>query len=320
MAMNAGRSDRRTDKMAISLKQYAATQQDPLRSGIVDMLWSSSRLMPLLNFIPWQGLSYPYSKRTKRPGVATRGLNSDFTLAPGNYAPDIETLAILGGKVRTDTILAEMKPNLRENEIAGTVEAAGLMFDRLMIKGDPSKTGAVNEFYGLYPRISGTQLLTQATNGSGPTNEKVSELLDAVAGPNSQKVLLMNRSTRRNLSSNVKAKAGGKGVFDVGMQLANFDGANIVSVEKDEAEAEIMAFDETCGSSNECSSVLCIRLGGSVDEKDVQGILGKNIQVTPTGNFGTYIEDVIQMVGGIGVFGAYSAARLQGVTNAAVVS
>jgi hypothetical protein len=298
--------------MAITLKDYAAQIQDPMRQGIVDMLWQSSRLMPLLNFIVWAGLSYPYSKRTKRPGVQTRSLNGDFTIAAGNYAPDIETLAILGGKVRTDTILAEMKPTLRENEIAGTMESAGLMFDRLFIKGDPTKTGAINEFYGLYPRISGAQLITQATNGAVVSHEKVTILLDQVAGPNSQKLLLMNRTNRRNLSADVKADAGGKGVFDVGLQLAAFDGAKIQEVEKDETDTEIMPFTETCGSSSLCSSILCVRLGGGVDERDVQGIIAKNIMATPTGNFGTYIEDVIQMVAGIGVFGAYSAARLEG--------
>lgn len=302
--------------MALTLKDYAAQIQDPLRQGIVDMLWQSSRLMPRLHFIPWNGLSYPYTRRAKRPGVQVRSLNADFSIAPGNYAPDIETLAILGGKVRTDTVLAKMKPMLRENEIAGTMEAAGLMFDRLFVKGDPTKPGAVNEFYGLYPRIPASMTIAQGTNGGLPTADATSQLLDMVRGPNSEKKLLMNRTTRRNLSANVKGQAGGKGVFDVGLQLMSYDNAEIVEVEKDENDNEIMPFTETQGSSNAASSILCVRLGGAVDERDVQGIVSAEIDVTPTGNFGTYIEDVIQMVAGIGVFGGYAAARLSGVIAA----
>lgn len=302
--------------MAVSLKHYATTIQDPLRQGLVDMLWMSSRLMQRLHFITWNGLSYPYSKRTKRPGVGTRSLNGDFTIQAGNYAPDIETLCILGGKVRTDTVLMQMKPQLRENEIAGTMEASGLMFDRLVIKGDPTKPGASNEFYGLYARMLAAQKVPQAANGALPTAKKVSELLDLVKGPNSEKKLLMNRTSRRNLSEDVKANAGGKGVFDVAQQLASFDNAEIVEVEKDENDNEIMPFTETQGTSNDCSSILCVRFGGAIDERDVQGIIGLGLGLTPVGNFGTYVEDVIQMVGGIGVFGGYSMAQLTGVKAA----
>lgn len=298
--------------MAISMKDYATSQQDALRQGFVDLMWQSSRVMSRLNFIQHRGLSYPYSKRTKRPGVATRTLNQDFQIAPGNYAPDTETLCILGGEVRTDTVLQQFKPTLRENEIAGTAEAAGLMFDRLFFKGDPSKPGGVNEFYGLYPRITGAQVIDMATNGAVVTHEKVSELLDLVKGPNSEKVLAMNRTNRRLLSHDVKDNAGGKGVFDVSRQLLQFDDANIWEIEKDESDNEILPFNETQGGSNVASSILCFRPGGAVDERDVQGIMGMDIQVNPSERRGVFLIDVIQMVGGIGIFGGYAVARLRG--------
>ncbi|MGB7158546.1 MAG: major capsid protein [Tepidisphaeraceae bacterium] len=302
--------------MAMTLKDYAAQEQDMLRQGLIDMLWQSSRIASRLNFIGWNGLSYPYSKRTKRPGVGTRSLNGSFTIAPGNVSPDTETLAILGGAARTDTVMNRFKPNLRENEIAGTIESGGLLFDRLFIKGDPTQTGKANEFYGLYARMPASQKIAMATNGATPTAAKVSELLDMVSGPNSEKKLLMPRTTRRLLSDNVKGSAGGKGVFDVGLQLTSYDNAEIVEVEKDESDNEIMPFTETQGSSSVASSILCCRFGGAVDERDVQGILGLQIGVEATVNYGTYLEDTIQMVGGIGIFGGYSIAQLTGVLAA----
>jgi hypothetical protein len=302
--------------MATTLKDYSAQVQDPLRQGLVDVLWQSSRLFSRLNFIKHNGITYPYSKRTKRPGVATRSFNADFTIQQGNYAPDVETMAILGGTVKTDTMMQLVKPNLRQNEIAGTMESAGLMCDRLFIKGDPTKPGAVNEFYGLYPRISGTQLINMGTNGGVVTHEKVSELLDLVSGPNSEKKLIMPRKARRDLSEDVKADAGGKGVFDVGKQLTSFDNAEIWEAEKDENDNEIMPYTETKGSSTDCTSILCIRPGGSIDERDVQGLLSADLMFTPTGQRGVFLEDVIQMFGGIGVFGGFSIARLEGVRAA----
>lgn len=299
--------------MAVTLKDYSAQEQDPLRQGLVDMLWQSSRLATRLHFITWNGLTYPYSKRTKRPGVSTRALSGSFAMSPGNVAPDVETLAILGGGARTDTVMNKFKPNLRENEIAGTIEANGLMFDRLVVKGDPTVSGHGSEFYGLYARMPAGQKIVQATDGATPTAKKVSELLDLVTGPNAEKKLLMNRTARRLLSDDVKANAGGKGVFDVGTQLTSYDNAEIVTVEKDENDNEIMQFNETCGGSNACSSILCVRLGGAVDERDLQGILGLQIGIEATVNYGTYIEDTIQMVAGIGVFSGFSIAQLQGV-------
>lgn len=298
--------------MAITLKDYAAQIQDPLRQGIVDMLWQSSRIMPLLHFIQWNGLTYPYSKRTKRPGVGTRSLNSTFTVAQGVYSPDVETLTILGGKTQADTILMELKPQLRENEIAGLMESAGLMFDRLFIKGDPSVTGKANEFYGLYARCPAAQKIAAGANGAVVTTDMVDQLLDMVSGPNSQKALFMNRTNRRNLSASAVGKAGGAGVFDVGQQRTDYNGAKIVEVEKDETDTDILPFTETQGSSNVTSTITCVRLGGAVDERDVQGILSSNLKVSPPLNYGEYIQDTVQMLGGIGIFGGYSIAQLTG--------
>ncbi len=126
----------------------------------------------------------------------------------------------------------------------------------------------------------------------------------------------MNRTTRRNLSAAVVAAATGSLVMDQGKQLQSFNDAPIIEVFKDEAEAEILQFNETCGASNACSSMYCVKFGGAVDELDVQGIAGLPGKIAVSGpfNYGEYVEDVVQMVAGIGIFGGYSAARLQGIT------
>ena len=300
--------------MALTLIQMKAQFQDPMRQGIVDLLWQSSRVMQFVNFIEYRGLAYPYAQRSKLPGVAFRSLNTTFTPTAGVTNPAVETLSILGGKIRTDAVQIALKgPRARTNEIAAQMEAAAKFFDKNFFVGDSQKDPKA--FMGLRKRLSGTQLLTNATNGATIDTDKVIELLDAVEGDNGQKVLFMNRTNRRNLSADVGSSAGGRNVMDVGRQLVQFEGARIVEVFKDEAEAEILPFDETVGSSGAtCSSVYCVNFGGQIDERGVQGIVGlpDRIQASGPYDYGEFQEDVVQMVAGIGLFGGFVAARLQG--------
>jgi len=301
--------------MALTLIQMKAQFQDPMRQGIVDLLWQSSRVMSYMSFIEFTGMAYPYSERKALAGVTFRSLNSTFSPTAGVINPKVENLTILGGKIRTDSIAVALKGDkARTNEIAGQIEAAGKFFDKNFFHGDP--TVDPKSFYGLRKRLVNTQLLKQATNGGPVTHQMVTQLLDAVEGPNAQKTLFMSRTNRRNLSNDVVASATGSGVMDQGQQLIQYQGAPIVEVFKDETEAEILTFTESCGSSNVCSSIYCVKFGGQVDERGVQGITGlpEKIQQKGPFDYGEYLEDVVQMVAGIGVFGGYVAARLQGVT------
>jgi hypothetical protein len=300
--------------MALSLIQMKAQFQDPMRQGIVDLLWQSSRVMQEVSFIEHSGLSYAYTQRGGLPGVAFRSLNDVFAPTVGVVNPAVETLTILGGKIRTDSVQIRMKgPAARQNQITAQLEATAKFFDKNFFNGDPSTNP--KSFLGLKKRLVGSQLLTNATNGAVPSYKKVIELLDAVEGDNGQKVLFMNRTARRLLSEDVGTAAGGRNVMDVGRQLTTFEGAKVVEVFKDETESEILPFTETCGNNSLSSSIYCVRFGGQVDERGVQAITGLSEKIEATGpyNYGEYQEDVIQMVVGLGVFGGYVAARLQGV-------
>lgn len=301
--------------MALTLIQMQAQYPDPLRQGVVDMLRESSRVMDRLHFISHPGLDYRYNKRSALPGVAFRGLNEDYTATAGVVSPAVESLAILGGKIKTDHVAISLKGDqARSNEIAAQMEAAGKFFDKQFFNGDTSTS--VKGFDGLKARLTGDQLVTQATNGATPTWEKVIELQDQVEGPNSEKTLFMNQTTRRNLVNDILAetKDSVKAMLEMRSGVYYFNGSEIVEVFYDETETAILAFDETCGSSSVCSSMYCVRFGGAVDERYVQGIAGMNANIEHRGpiEYGTYVEDVIEMVGGVGIFSGYGAARLQG--------
>ena len=318
--------------MALTLLQMKAQFQDPMRQGVVDMLWQSSRVMQYVNFIENTGLSYAYARRTKLPGVGFRTLNSVFNPTAGIINPAVESLAILGGKIQTDTVQIALKgPRARTNEIAAQVEAAAKFFDKMFFLGDPTADPGANananigSFYGLRARISGTQLKDASAGGVGGadggavvTTTMVNQLLDAVEGDNGSKVLFMNRTNRRNLSASKVGLATGSQVTDIGQQLTEYNGAKIVEVFKDEQEQEILDFNELYGGNAATSSLYCVKFGGSIDERGVQGITGlpEKIQSAGPFNFGEYVLDVTQMVAGIGVFGGYVVARLRGLKAA----
>lgn len=303
--------------MALSLLQLKARFQDPLRQGIVDLLWESSRVMRRLNFIQQPGLSYPYQQRSKLPGIAFRGLNEDYTPGAGVVNPAIERLAILGGSIKTDHIAIDTKGDgARTNEIAAKMEAAGKFFDKNFFNGDMTQN--VKGFDGLKRRLTGTKLVTQATNGGVVTAKKVIQLQDLVEGPNAEKVLFMNQTNRRNLVDAITSSTS-TGVqrlleFNAANGNYRFNGSEIEEVFFDETETAILDFNETTGSSNATSSIYCVKFGGAVDERGVQGLSGLREDIKHRGPIihGTFIEDVVEMASGIGIFSGHAAARLEG--------
>lgn len=301
--------------MAVTLQQMKVQFTDAKRAGIVDLLWQNSRLMRELHFIDDCGLAYPYTQRAKLPGVGFRSLNEVFTPTAGVMNPAVETLSIFGGRIRTDSVQITIKgQRARTNEVSGQIEAAAKFFDKQFINGDPAFSGGKG-FLGLRGRLFGTQRLTIAPNGDVVNHKAVLRALDQVEGDNSAKVIVCNRTVRRDLSNEVGGGAGGRNVFDVGKQLTTFEGARIVEVFKDEAEQDILPFTETCGTSTNCTSLYVVAFGGATDERGVQGLSGLpgRIQAKGPYDYGEYTIDVVQMLAGIGLFGGYVAARLEGI-------
>lgn len=301
---------------ALSLIDLKPNMGNPIAAAVASLLWAASPLMQQIRFIPHSDLTYGWFQEGSLPEVGARGLNEDFAdQLEGKDNRKFTGLAILGGKIKTDSIHIEQKGQAaRTRRIAQKSKAMARMFDRLFFNG-AAANNAKKEFNGLKTKLTGSQLLTNATDGAVPDYKKVVELQDSVYGPNSEKVLFMNRTVRRLLSEDVGDSAGGRNVMDVGRQLKMFEGSTIIEVDKDETETEILRFNETCGASNVCSSIYCVRFGTGVSEDGVQAISGLRQTISAKGpiDFGSYVADWVHLVAAIEVFGKYDAARLQGV-------
>jgi hypothetical protein len=273
--------------------------------------------MPLVKFIPASDLTYAWTQESALPGVGGRGLNDDFDFDDGPPdTPKLTGLAILGGKIKTDIALIETKGDAaRTKRIARKTRAMSRYFDRCFLKGD-AKKNPKKEFDGMYRRIPAAKVITNVVNGGAVDHKKVVELLDMVEGPNTEKTLFMNRTTRRNLSVDVGLRAGGRGVMDVTKQLTEFEGAKIVEVFKDEAEQDILPFTEVTGTSGAtCTSITCVRFGSDLPEDGVQAInaLGETIRHRGPIDFGSYHADFIHMITNVELFSGNCAARLEGI-------
>src|SRR4051812_29700668 len=88
--------------MAISLLDFMNQTQQPMRRGIVQEITNESIFLKMLNFVSVDGFAYTYNRQKTLGGIAFRGLNESYTNDVGVVNPQVETLAIFGGEVRTD--------------------------------------------------------------------------------------------------------------------------------------------------------------------------------------------------------------------------
>src|SRR5690349_21722767 len=218
--------------MALTLLDFANQTQTPLKRGVVQEITNESVFLRRLRFIPVDGFAYQYNRQVSLGGIAFRGINESYTNDAGIVNPQVETLSIFGGEVRTDRQLVNKQgDSVRANAIAAKVKKAGLFFDRYVIKGDPAVNP--NQFYGLNWRLTGAQVMSPATNGGPLTLDLLDTALDAVNGANDRKIIVCNKVVRRKITSLLRAAAGGSSMSEIGPQAREYDGATIEVLDED---------------------------------------------------------------------------------------
>ena len=88
--------------MALSLIDFTNQTQSPLKRGVVSEITNESVFLRRLHFVPVNGFAYTYNRQKTLGGIAFRGLNESYTNDTGIVNPQVETLSIFGGEVRTD--------------------------------------------------------------------------------------------------------------------------------------------------------------------------------------------------------------------------
>jgi hypothetical protein len=302
--------------MAISLVDFAIQTNSPLKKGLVQEVTNESIFLRRLHFVPVDGFAYTYNRQKTLGGIAFRGLNASYTEDTGVVNPQVETLSIFGGEVRTDRQLVNKQGDaVRANAIAAKVKKAGLFFDRYCIKGNPA-TSAL-QFYGLNARLTGNQVIEMDTDGAPLSLDVLDQSLDRVPGSNDRKFIVCNKHVRRTITALVRNTPGGSAMREIWPQVQEYSGAPIEVLDEDGDESPILAFDETMGSNNNTTSLYVIRAGSESDGNYVQGLIGSRlIEHVAVGLLGTYYSDIVEANMGLGMFHPRAACRVRGITAA----
>jgi hypothetical protein len=315
--------------MAELLINYARAVADVKRAAVVSVFAQSSPILERLHFIDiGDAMGYEYDRESVLPGVGFRSLNGSYpTQAEGMNVPVKEGTAIMGGLVKTDYQLAK-NASRKASRVAKKAQAAGLLFTKKFFDGNTATTPT--EFDGLNRRLGvGPQTILAGVNGAALDLDGFVEMCDLVIGDESRKAAFMSKAMRRLLGKAIRIQGSAyvtMADWASALTPTRFNNVQIVVIERDEADVEILGFDETVGGSGATTgSIYCVNFGQTVDEDLFQGIArlpgnaapgaGGLFEVQEQGVRDTTDQALVEGRVGLVTFHGRSAARYYGIKN-----
>lgn len=305
--------------MALTLVEAAKRSQNPVQSAIIEMYARNSDVLMALPFDTIQGNALRYNREETLPGIGFRGVNEAYTESTGILNPITEPLVIAGGDLDVDMfILKTMGMDQRNVQENMKVKALSLAWTAQFLKGDSASDP--RGFDGLQVRITGNQWIkNDEDNGAALSLAKLDELIDAVENPTH---LIMNKTMRRRLTAAARlSSVGGFINWQVdafGRQIAQYNDLPILIAGYDNDGDEILPFTETCDGDGTAqnTSIYCV----SFDTGMVTGIQNSDIDARDLGELDEKpaMRTRVEWYAGIAVMHGRAAARLSGITNAAV--
>jgi hypothetical protein len=307
--------------MALTLVEAAKRSQNQIQSAIIEMYARNSDVLMALPFDTIQGNALRYNREETLPGIGFRGVNEAYTESTGILNPITEPLVIAGGDLDVDMfILKTMGMDHRSVQEAMKVKALALAWTAQFLKGDSASDP--RGFDGLETRITGDQLVWNNTgDGAALSLAKLDELIDAVENPTH---LIMNKTMRRKLTAAARlSSVGGFITWQIdafGRQIAQYNDLPILIADYDNEGDQILPFTETSdgGGTAQNTSIYCVSFSTGM----VTGIQNSDIDVRDLGELEEKpaMRTRVEWYAGIAVMHGRAAARLGGITNAAVTA
>lgn len=308
--------------MALTLLEALKRVQDPVQSAVIEMYAKSSPVLANLGFDSIQGSAMKYNREETLPGVGFRGINESYTESTGIINPQVEPLVIVGGDLDVDKFILEtMGMGQRSVQEEMKVKSLALAWTKAFIKGDQESDP--REFDGLQVRLTGNQLIDAGATDGGDALAltKLDELIDAVDEPTH---LIMNKTMRRRLSAAARTTTIGgfitweKDAF--GRPVAMYGDLPILVMDKDNEDSDILPFTEvgSGGSTASACSLYCV----SMMAGKLQGIQNRVVEARDLGELQTKpaMRTRVEWYAGISMYHGRAAARLRGISNAAVTA
>jgi hypothetical protein len=306
--------------MGLTLLEAAKSERDLARLAVIREL-AEGELMSVIPFQNVEGEGVFYDVEAELPSVGFRGINETLDATYGVLNPQAEKLKILGSEVDVDTAIIDMRgPQAIADQVQMKVRSMRLTFEDQFINGD--ETANPRAFDGLKRRINVGS--SQAINMNGALSlTALDELIDACDAMGGNKVLIMNKKMRRRL--NTASRNSSIGGFinyqqnEFGRRVTTYGDVPIIVTDTNAQNAQIQPFTEASSST----SIYCVAFGD---------LLTTALQGRARGQFGPSVRALgevpdapvdrtrIEWYCGMAVMNGRSAARLYGVTDAAVVA
>jgi hypothetical protein len=306
--------------MGLTLLEAAKSERDPARLAVIREL-AEGELMRVIPFQDVEGEGVFYDVEQELPSVGFRGINETLDASYGVLNPQSERLKVLGAEVDVDTSIIDMRgPDAVGDQVRMKVTSMRMTFEDQFINGDESVNP--RSFDGLKRRINAGS--SQAINMNGALSlSALDELIDACDAMGGQKVLIMNKKMRRRLNTASRATSiGGFINYELdsfGRRVTQYGDVPIIVTDTNAQNLPVQPFTETSSST----SIYCVAMGD---------LLTTAIQGRCRGQFGISVRAMgevpdapvdrtrIEWYCGMAVYNGRSAARLYGVTDAAVTA
>jgi hypothetical protein len=282
---------------ALTLAQAALLEKDVLKQGVLEIFTAENPVLQRLPFMDIAGNSLMYDYEVALPAVGFRSVNEGYDTSHGRAAQRSVGLAIFGGDLDVDKFIIQTRSSVNDQRAlqeAQQVKAMSYQWLKYFFDGDRSTSGN-EEFDGVNLLLADTyhtpggaaapwdmDVIAGAATGYAATAilDYIDEALDAVIGPNSNKVILANKTTHRWLTKQARANAQiDISVDQWGYQVERYAGVPIIDIETDASGAEILAFDENCGGNVDTASFYVARF----EPNYIQGLQNGGMAVRDMG-------------------------------------
>lgn len=307
--------------MALTLveasKKYSG---NVVRATTIEMFARQSEILSALPFESIPGGAVKYDQEGVLPGVAFRGINESYTESTGVINPLIDAIYIVGGDIDVDKFLiATRGPSIRAAQISMKIKAIADAWAQKFIKGD--NTSDPREFDGLQVRLTGNQKISAgSTNGGDPLSlAKLDQAIDAVDSPTH---IIMSKAMRRRMSAAGRTTTVTGYVNytknEIGQTVMTYNDLPILTTNNGSTEALPFTEVGAGGATATATSIYVVSFGAG----RLCGIQNGDMDVRDLGELNT--KPVLRLrtewYAGLALYHGRSAARVYGISDAAVVA
>lgn len=306
--------------MALTLIESAKLSQNTLQQGVIETFVQNAPVLQYLPFMEIQGNAYAYNREDSLPGIAFRGVNEAYTESTGAVNQLTESLAIMGGDADVDKFIQKTRSNLNDQRALQTglkTKAAAYKFQDTFFNGDVAVDS--KSFDGLKKRLTGSQVITAATNGLdigvASNYDTFLEALDALLYQTRGRADALYMDSKTMIRLNTIARKLGFHEMTVdafGRPVSAYNGVPIFDAGDNADGDKVIGHNETAGSATNTTSIYAVKFGA---DEFTSGLTNGGVMVTDLGE----VQDKpvyrtrIEFYTGLALFDGKSAARLSGI-------